>query len=96
VEVWLRERTPYTPEESAGFTTNVVRTFGGSVSALGTFGQGLALFLVALLPWLPILLLVGGVLTVLWRRRARALAGSSSAVPVLEQAPPPGVGGQPE
>ena len=58
ITVWLQERGVYVPAESPDFGTSVSRTFANSLAALIQFGRGLALILVALTPWLPVILVV--------------------------------------
>jgi hypothetical protein len=90
VNISMRERGAYTPEQSPDFATSVDRTFSDSFAALTTFGRGVALFLVALAPWLPVILLVT-IPLVVWQRRSRrreAAKINPTPVPVLESGNP--------
>jgi Domain of unknown function (DUF4349) len=74
VTIEANEWKDYKPPVAATFTTQVGRTFFGSVETLVEFGRALALLLVALAPWLP--LIVVGLLVIRWlirhgQRRAR-------------------------
>jgi hypothetical protein len=71
VDITLREIRDYKPPTAPTFGTQISRTFSNSWSALQDFGAGLVLFLVALAPWLPILLVLGIVLYFLSRRVVR-------------------------
>jgi len=74
VEVTLRERGVYVPDESPAFGVTIGRVLGGSVSALTHAGKFLVYCGVALAPWLPVILLVSLPPYVWWRRRrARVL-----------------------
>jgi hypothetical protein len=92
VDIWMKERGTYTPEESPDFRTSAGRTFSDSLDALARFGRALALFAIALAPWLPVLLVVAVPLYLWWRhhRRMAALKSQPSQVPVLESAGPTG------
>jgi hypothetical protein len=95
VTVLLYERGAYVPPEAATLGTKAGRTFSGSLEALGTFGEGLLLILVALAPWL---LVVAAVVVPIWvavrRQRRHAAAGPAPSPPVVAAAPPrsPGPG----
>jgi hypothetical protein len=87
LDVTLRERGSYVPEESPSFGTSIERTFDDSVQALVAFGKAVVLAAVAVAPWLPIALVVGipAWLVLRWygRRRHMALAK------VPQPTPPP-------
>jgi hypothetical protein len=87
--VQLRERGSYIPPETASFGTNVGRTFRGSLDTLVQFGKGLVLIVVALAPWLPILLLIA--LVGIWtlRRRRKLLPAEAVTESAAESAQPP-------
>jgi Domain of unknown function (DUF4349) len=74
VTIEANEWKDYKPPVAATFTTQVGRTFYASVETLVAFGRALALVVVALAPWLP---LIGiGLLVLRWlirhgQRRAR-------------------------
>jgi hypothetical protein len=90
VVVRLEQRNDYTPAGTPGFRTTVARTWEGSLSALEAFGKGVVLVVVALAPWLGVLLvLVAPVAYLLWRkvRQIRSLKPPPSSPP--PQAEPP-------
>jgi hypothetical protein len=64
----LRERSSYQPPEAADFGTTVGRTFSDSWLALVGLGKGVVIFVTALIPWLPVLALVGVPIFLLTRR----------------------------
>lgn len=68
--ITLNERKSYVRPESPAFGTRINRSFGGSLEALGDFGEGLVLVLVALVPWLPLIALIV-VPPWIWIRRLR-------------------------
>jgi uncharacterized protein DUF4349 len=77
VTIEANEWKDYKPPVAATFTTQVGRTFFASVETLVEFGRALALIVVALAPWLP--LIVIGLLVIRWlirhgQRRARPVA----------------------
>jgi hypothetical protein len=90
VTVHIQERVSFVPPEAASFGTRADRTFSDSTGALEAFGQGLALFLVALAPWLPLVAVVAVPAWLLVRRaRARAAAQVVTLVDVPQPSPPP-------
>src|SRR5262249_60412343 len=79
VTITAIELKNYVPPLSPSFRTEVVRTFQLSVTRLTEFGKAVALVLVALVPWSPLILLL--VLFVGWllrRRRSAAVRRTSS------------------
>ncbi len=68
VTVILHERGVYIPPEAESFPKTLGRTFTDSLANLVTFGQGLVLFVVALVPWLPVFALFVFAFVVLRRR----------------------------
>jgi hypothetical protein len=76
VTVYFTERKGFVPPEAPGFGTRADRTFSGSLGALEDFGQGLALFGIALVPWLPVLAVVIVPSWVLIRRATRRTPSS--------------------
>lgn len=58
VVVTLQERKGYVPPVSTDFNTTVGRTFSGSIDALVSVGRFLVLAVVALAPWLGVLLVL--------------------------------------
>jgi hypothetical protein len=67
----LEERGEYTPEGSPAFDTRLGRTFQSSVNGLIETGKFLLMVVVALAPWLPILLVVGVPVWLRLRRRSK-------------------------
>jgi hypothetical protein len=88
VTVVLEERTRYVPEEAAGFGTEIARTFGDSLSSLLEFGQNVTLLFVAIIPWLPFLLLVGIPIWHVWRRAVNSKASKPQTVDSATPAAP--------
>lgn len=58
VTVSIREVKDYVPPKPATFGTQIARTFQESLGQLGNFGQGIVLLIVALAPWLLVLLAI--------------------------------------
>lgn len=71
VNLTLTERKDYVPE-ATHFTGTLARTWYGSLEALLTFGKNLLLVLVAVVPWLVVLAVVGCPVAWWVRRRWRA------------------------
>lgn len=71
VEITLREIRDYKPTTAPSFGTRIGRTFEDSWSALQDFGAGCVLLAVAVAPWVPVLLLLGGLGFVFVRRSLR-------------------------
>ena len=67
----LRERSSYRPPEAADFGTTIGRTLSDSWSALLGFGKGVVIFLTALIPWLPLVALIGLAFFLLSRRHRK-------------------------
>jgi hypothetical protein len=65
----------YVPEASPTFVTRIARTFTGSAEGLQHFGEATILFLVGMVPWIPV---VAVLLTIAWglSRRVRRLRPS--------------------
>jgi hypothetical protein len=70
----LHERLGFTPETTADFTTQVSRTFGGSWQAFSAFLRFTALFLVAIVPWLCVMVPILGMIWI-WKRRRQWKSG---------------------
>jgi hypothetical protein len=62
-------------EEQPTLLTQMQRTFGGSLAALGDFVKGVILFLIGALPWL---LVIGAVIFPFWRARKKRIAAKRS------------------
>jgi|GEM_PF-2339801 len=56
LQVLLAEHVDYKPEAAPTFVTRIQRTFGQSFGGLTEFLESLTLFLVALIPWIPVIL----------------------------------------
>ena len=69
--VSMRDRKGYVPPESPEFTTQIGRTWGGSLDALVSTGKALVITAVALAPWLAVMAVLGLVIGVPIRRRLR-------------------------
>jgi hypothetical protein len=89
VDLTLQEIKDYVPPETPTFGKTIADTFGGSIDVLKAVGRGLVLVGVALAPWLPLLLVIGVPLWVMWRRR-RPLAVVPAPPSVPSPAPPAG------
>jgi len=70
VTVAASEIKGYEPPQAPTLTTRVARTFARSLEALRAFAEAVLLCLVAIAPWLPLLLALG--LGILLIRKARA------------------------
>ena len=75
VVLTLREEKEYIPSSAPSFAGRAGRAFHDSTDALVRFGENVALAAVAVVPWLPVVLFVGGAVWVLRRvsRRRRAV-----------------------
>lgn len=82
VTVRLRSIERYAPGSEPGFLTRIGRTFRGSAEALVRFGELILLALAALVPWLPLIVVV--LLLLAWagrqveRRRIRGETGRTA------------------
>ncbi|HEV3122265.1 MAG TPA: DUF4349 domain-containing protein [Isosphaeraceae bacterium] len=79
VTIVLHEREGYVPPEAPSFGTLIGRTFSESVDYLVDLGKAVVLVAVAVVPWLPVLALVGLLLWLLVRRARRRLAAIRSS-----------------
>lgn len=68
VTIHCQEVKDYVPPRTPGFGQNVADTFWGSVEALTTLGKGLVLIGAALVPWLPLLAVIGVPIWLIVRR----------------------------
>jgi hypothetical protein len=87
VTVTLHERKGYVPPAAPTFATSVGRTFEGSVETLAGFGKGVALVIVALVPWLPVLAVLGLLGWLVVRRRVRAVPHARQPAPAVPAQP---------
>lgn len=87
----IDELRGYLPEESPGFRTRVARAWSGSLESLASFGQNLVIVVVAMAPWLVLLmfLLLIPVLWIRWmlRRRRRRTNPSPEVVEATVRTP---------
>lgn len=89
VTITLQERKGYMPGAAPSFGTTIGRTFEGSLDVLLGFGKGIVLFLVALVPWLPILAMPVVLIWLLIRRaRSRPVPNMATVLPVEPPRPP--------
>lgn len=70
VIITLHERLGFAPATTPDFTTQASRTFDGSWQAFEAFLRFLALFLVAIVPWLCVVVPILGTIW-FWKRRRR-------------------------
>ena len=88
IDVVMSEEKPYVPPSAPTFGTSIGRTFGDSINALESLGKGLVLFLVAIAPWSPLIVLG------LWLgRRGLRVAMAGGRNPPRPAAPGPGLTG---
>jgi predicted outer membrane protein len=79
VNLTFIEKKNYQPPQEPTFASRIGDTFSGSVDALASFGRGVTLFLVALVPWLPLLAVI--VVPVWWMvRRSRRRIGHKESL----------------
>lgn len=82
VVLTIYERKDYVPATSPNFSTSIGRTFTGSVQMLLEFGKGIVLVIVALVPWIPVVALVGVTVWLFIRRLARTISPSPQPLAV--------------
>lgn len=90
VTVHLQEIKDYVPPQAPTFRSRAGATLAGSFEMLVRFGEGVALFAVALVPWLPLLAAAGLVIGFALRRvrrRRRAAREVPDVEPVDEGGP---------
>jgi hypothetical protein len=73
VSITASEIKDYVPPQAPTLGTRIARTFSGSVDVLSQVGESILLFIVALIPWLPFLLLGFGLTYWFARRSMRRL-----------------------
>ena len=71
VTITAREIKDYKPPQAPTLRTRIGRTFADSVDALRQLGEGLLLFAVGLVPWIPAIAIVLTVILLLSRRLRR-------------------------
>lgn len=90
VTVKLLDRRDYTPPLMPDFGSTVGRTFQGSIEALVMFGKGIVLVVVALAPWLTVLVLLAAPGIFVWRRRRAANSAVQTVIALPEESPDAG------
>jgi hypothetical protein len=75
ITIVATELRDYVAPVTPSFHTQIIRTFQQSIAALAGFGKAVVLLVVAVAPWLPVLLVVAVPLGWLLRRRRSARAG---------------------
>jgi len=85
VTITASEIKGYVPPQAPTFGTRIARSFFGSLDSLREFGEAVAIFIVAIIPWLPLILLGLGILYVVARRLLTRL----SRVVLMDVPPPP-------
>jgi len=86
INLTLKEIKDYKPPTAPTFWNRVISRFGESWDALVEFGQALALAVVGLVPWLPVL--IPAWIAVGWgvrRYRRRGTAGPDRNAPVVNE-----------
>jgi hypothetical protein len=58
VTLKITDRRDYVAPTTPHFGTTIAHTFEGSLGALTSFGQGIVLVMVALVPWLPVIAVI--------------------------------------
>jgi len=82
VTLKITDRKDYVAPTTPHFGTTIGRTFEGSLGALTSFGQGIVLVVVALVPWLPVIAVIGVPLWLAIRRvRKQGHENVATAVP---------------
>lgn len=81
VTLQIQERSRYVDATTSSFGDTMSRTFGHSWDKLVGFGQGLLLVIVALVPWLPVIVVIGATFWFLLRRQRRLAAAAAASVP---------------
>ncbi len=72
ITITMREIKDYVPPAPPTFATQIARQFQGSLGVMRDAGRGLVLFGAALLPWLPVLALVGFPVWRIWKKSKKA------------------------
>ncbi len=81
ITITIHEIKDYVPPAPPTFATQVERAFSGSFGGMVSFGKGVLLALVALVPWLVVFALIGFPLWRFARKRfARKSSGSSTQI----------------
>ena len=85
ITIEATEWKDYKPPVAATFQTQLGRTFFNSVDNLSAFGKAILMVSVALIPWLPLILL--GVFIIRWLIRANRHSARGSPAPVAPARP---------
>jgi len=71
VTITAREIKGYVPPQAPTFSTRVARTFTASLDSLRLMGESFVLFVVGLVPWVPVIAVGLGIAIVMFRKRPR-------------------------
>ena len=85
VTITASEIKGYVPPQAPTFGTRIARTFAASLDSLREFGEGVAIACVAVVPWLPLILI--GLAILYWV--IRRLMARVSTVTFIDVPPPP-------
>jgi Domain of unknown function (DUF4349) len=85
ITIEAMEWKDYKPPVAAAFQTQLGRTFFNSVDNLSAFGKAILMVAVALIPWLPLILL--GALLIRWLIRANRSSSRSRPMPLTPAQP---------
>ena len=69
ITITAREIKDYAPPQAPTFTTKVARAFANSLDSLRQTAEGFALFVVGILPWVPVIAV--GLVILIWVARRR-------------------------
>jgi hypothetical protein len=89
VTLHLSTRSDYVPPSSPSFGANIGRTFLASLESLASFGRGVVLGLVAVVPWLAVVAVAAAPFWLLLRRRPKPAGPRASPAAAPAAAPPP-------
>jgi hypothetical protein len=78
ISIACQEHSRFVDPAAASFGMRMERTFGGSWSTLVAFGQTIALLIAAVIPWLPVIALVGIAIWMTIRRQQRLIAAQAT------------------
>jgi hypothetical protein len=80
ITITAREEVDYVPPQAPTFTGKVAATWGRSLTAMRQAGEGVALAIVALTPWLVVLAVILAPVLIWWGRRRRKNIVAAEAV----------------
>jgi hypothetical protein len=78
ISITCQEHSRFVDPAGASFGNRIERTFGASWSTLVAFGETIALFLAAVVPWLPVVALLGLAIWMTIRRQQRLLPAQAN------------------